>query len=131
MGTVRQILEEREALEGASAMEVLDPSNTSLWCCSKELQSGKLMSDFVGKNEKTKVVAKLQKKGAGAPQREPIVSESEQKAMIAFYHKKQQEAEQMNLEDEDSYMNSAWANPKGLKNAFSGIGEIKAFAGQR
>ena len=37
----------------------------------------------------------------------------------------------MNLEDEDAYMHSAWANPKGLKNAFSGVGEIKAFAGQR
>ena len=36
-------------------------------------------------------MAKLQKRGAGAPQREPVVSEDEQKAMIAFYHKKQQE----------------------------------------
>ena len=35
-----------------------------------------------------KVVAKLQKKGSGAPQREPVVSEDEQKAMVAFYHKK-------------------------------------------
>ena len=77
------------------------------------------------------MVAKLQKKGGGAPQREPVVSEDEQKAMIAFYHKKQQEAEQMALEDEDAYLNSAWANPKALKNAFSGIGEIKGYAGQR
>merc|ERR1712137_179639 len=99
-------------------LEVLDPEQISLWCFSKELQRDKLLSDYVGKNEKTKVVAKLQKKGAGAPQREPVVSEDEQKAMIAFYHKKQQEAEKLSAEDDDAYMHSQWANPKSLKNAF-------------
>merc|ERR1719324_360685 len=97
---VRQILEEREVLEGAQSLEVLDPDHISLWCFSKELQRDKLLSDYVGKNEKTKVVPKLQKKGAGAPQREPIVSEDEQKAMIAFYHKKQAEMDKLALEDE-------------------------------
>ena len=53
-----------------------------------------------------------------------VVSEDEQKAMIAFYHKKQQEAEKLALEDEDAYMNSAWVNPKALKNAFTGIGDV-------
>jgi len=128
---VRQILEEREEVEGSAALEMLDGGHASLWFASKEMQPDKKLCDYVGKNDKTKVVAKLQKKGSGAPQREPIVSEDEQKAMIAFYHKKQQEAEHMNLEDEDAYMHSSWANPKGLKNAFSGIGEIKAFSGQR
>jgi len=39
----------------------------------------KLLSDFVGRNDKTKIVAKLQKPGAGAPTREPIVDEKTQK----------------------------------------------------
>merc|ERR1719277_2378331 len=121
---VRQILEEREVLEGAATLEVLDPEQISLWCFSKELQRDQLLSKYVGKNEKTKVVVKLQKKGAGAPQREPIVSEDEQKAMIAFYHKKQQEAERLEQEDEDAYLHSKWANPKSLKNAFTGVGDI-------
>ena len=43
-------------------------------CFSKELQFEKLLSDYVGKNDKSKVVAKLQKKGAGAPGREPVVT---------------------------------------------------------
>ena len=30
----------------------------------------------------------------------------------------------MSLEDEDAYQNSSWANPKALKNAFSGVGDI-------
>jgi hypothetical protein len=49
----------------------------------------KKLSDYLGKNDKTKIVCKLQKKGAGAPQREPIVDENTQKEMMSFYHKKQ------------------------------------------
>lgn len=128
--TVRMILEDREQLEGgAASLEVLDADSTSLWCFNKELQREKLLSDYTGKNEKTKVVAKLQKRGAGAPQREPVVSEDEQKAMIAFYHKKQQEAEKMAVEDEDAYLHSSWANPKSLKSAFTGVGEVTWKAG--
>ncbi len=44
--------------------------SAELWWAGKELQRGKLLCDFVGKNEKTKLVVKLQKRGAGAPQRE-------------------------------------------------------------
>jgi hypothetical protein len=29
------------------------------------------------------------------------------------------------LEDEDAYQNSQWANPKGLKSAMTGVGEVK------
>lgn len=126
---VRQILEEREELDGATAMEVIEFDKASLWCFSKELQREKLLSEYVGKNDKSKVVAKLQKKGAGAPSREPIVSEDEQKSMVAFYHKKQQESENMALEDEDAYMHSSWANPKGLKNSFTGVGDVTFKAG--
>jgi len=121
---VRQILEEREDLEGAPAMEEFEPDKTSLWCFQKELQRDKLLSEYVGRNDKTKVVAKMQKKGVSAPAKEAVVSEDEQKAMIAWYHKKQQEQEKMALEDEDAYLHSTWANPKALKNAFTGVGDI-------
>jgi len=127
---VRCILEEREDLEGAQGLEVMDPDRSSLWAFSKEMQGDKALSDYVGKNDKSKVIVKLQKKGAGAPSREPVVSEDEQKAMIAFYHKKQQEAEKMDMEDEDAYLHSSWANPKALKNSFSGVGEVSWKAGR-
>lgn len=39
----------------------MELKSTSVWWASKELIPGKLLSDFVGKNEKTKIIAKLQK----------------------------------------------------------------------
>mmetsp|Transcript_15938 Transcript_15938/g.41217 ORF Transcript_15938/g.41217 Transcript_15938/m.41217 type:complete len:226 (+) Transcript_15938:388-1065(+) len=123
--TVRQILEEKEDLGGSAAgLEIIDPENASVWWASKELTRDKTLADFVGKNEKTKIVAKLQKKGAGAPQREPVISKEEQQAMIAHYHKKQQEAKILDGDNDDDFANSAWANPKALKSAFTGIGDV-------
>ena len=64
---VRQILEEREDLQGASSLEILENDKASLWAFSKEMQPDKLLSDYVGKNDKSKVIVKLQKKGAERP----------------------------------------------------------------
>jgi hypothetical protein len=47
------------------------------------------VGDRLGWNEKTKVVAKLQRPGSGPPAREPSVSEEERKAMMAHYFKRQ------------------------------------------
>jgi hypothetical protein len=120
----------RRRARRCSLLQVLDVERTSLWVFSKEMQPEKLLSDYVGKNDKSKVVAKLQKKGANAPAREPVVSDAEQKAMIAFYHKKESEMKRMELEDEDAYQHSTWANPKALKNAFTGVGDINWRAGR-
>lgn len=52
------------------------------------------MSDYVGKNEKTKIVnkfikiVKLTKKGAGQPGKEPLIDEPAYKKMMAYYYKK-------------------------------------------
>lgn len=42
-------------------MDVLDKEITTLWWAGKEMIPGKKLADYVGKNEKTKIVAKLQK----------------------------------------------------------------------
>ena len=44
-----------------AALEVIELDNASLWWAGKEIARGKKLSDFVGKNEKTKIVCKLQK----------------------------------------------------------------------
>ncbi|GAQ87001.1 hypothetical protein KFL_003250040 [Klebsormidium nitens] len=116
----------RQELEvGTTAADSeVDPNTATLWWAGKELLRGNKLSQHVGKNEKTKVVAKLQKKGVGPPSREPPADAETQKAMMAWYFKKQQEEKALAEDDDDAFTNSAWANPKALKSAFSGVGNI-------
>ena len=74
-----------------ASLQVLEEDTAQLWWAGKQLERGKLLKDYVGRNEKTKIVAKLQKKGQGAPGREPVVSEQEQRNMMAWAHKRQEE----------------------------------------
>ena len=85
---VRQELEDNAEIPGMGGQMVLDPKEVSLWWAGKEFLRGKLVSECTGRNEKTKIVVKLQKKGSGAPAREPAVTEDERKAMMAHYFKK-------------------------------------------
>jgi len=90
----------------------------------KELQRGKALHQFVGKNEKTKLVVKIQKRGAGAPVREPVVDEETQRQMMAYAHRKQEEWKKLESAEEDSYLNSAWADSSALKHQLQGTGGI-------
>lgn len=74
---VKLVLENKHDWAGkeTDVAEYLDEKETSLWWAGKELVRGKLLRDFVGKNEKTKIVAKLNKAGAGMPAREPLIDE--------------------------------------------------------
>ena len=74
-----------------AGLQVLEEDTAQLWWAGKQLERGKFLKDYVGRNEKTKIVAKLQKKGQGAPGREPVFSEQEQRNMMAWAHKRQEE----------------------------------------
>jgi hypothetical protein len=54
----------------------LDPDTSTLWFAGKQLQPDKKLSDHLGRNENTRAVVKLQKKGAGPPAREPVSASS-------------------------------------------------------
>lgn len=123
---VRLELENQEDLTGTQAStEVLEEDNTSIWFSGKEMLRGKQLEDFIGKNEKTKIVAKIQKRGLGAPGREPVVTEDEQKKMMAYYYKKQEEFKKLEAESEDAYLDSQWADSNQLKRQFHGMNNIK------
>ncbi|EPZ34652.1 hypothetical protein ROZALSC1DRAFT_27041 [Rozella allomycis CSF55] len=122
---VQIILDNNEDLTVCSnAKEIFTLDNVSLWWASKELVPNKHLSDFIGKNEKSKVIVKLQRKGQGAPVREPAIDEKTQREMTAFFYKKQEEHKKLADNDEDDYLNSSWANPKALKNHFQGISNV-------
>ena len=97
---------------------------TCLWYAGKELERGKLLSDYIGKNEKTKIIVKFSKKGSGAPMREPLIDKETHSKMLSYYYKKQEEQKKLENENEDSYLDSEWADPKGIQKQLYMKGNI-------
>jgi hypothetical protein len=123
--TVRLTIEGVEGLDGtAASQQILDPDTAELWVASKSFDRNQTVGDRLGRNEKTKVIGKLQKPGAGAPGREPGVSEEEKKAMMAYYFKKQEEMKKLAENSEDDYLHSAWADPKSLQRSLRGQSDV-------
>lgn len=125
---IRLMLEDALQADGYLAEvvgnEFMDPATATLWWAGKEFFRDQTVGDRVGKNEKTKVVAKLQRNGGGAPAREPAVSEDERKAMMAWYFKKQEEEKKLAEDAEDGYLNAKWADPRALKSSLLGTDSI-------
>lgn len=46
-----------------ASLQLMPEDECQLWWASKELQRGKNLQDYAGKNEKTKLIVKLQKVG--------------------------------------------------------------------
>ena len=78
------------------------------------MERGKLLAHYLGKNDKTTVIVKLTKTGTSAPPREPVIDQETHKQMLAFYYKKQEEAKKVEHDIDDGYLESPWADPKGL-----------------
>jgi len=122
---IKMEFDNEEDLSGTQASkEVLDEASTFIWWANKEMALDKTLKDYIGNNEKTKIIVKLQKKGQGAPQREPAVSEEEQKRMMAFYHKRQEDLKKLDTDDTDAYLNSAWSDSSQLKRQFQGLNSV-------
>lgn len=110
------------SLLDSDSSKMLNLENTDIWWAGKELSREKKLADYIGTNEKTKIIVKIQKRGQGAPVREAPISEAEQKNMMAYYYRKQEEMKKLEENDEDDYLNSSWADTKHLKKAFTGVG---------
>jgi hypothetical protein len=52
------------------------------------------------------------------------VSQEAQLKLMSQLHKKAEELKRIDKDDDDSYLDSQWANPKGLQNTFQGLEEI-------
>ena len=123
---IRVILENKEEFdEKMNLTDDLIADVSSMWIVGKELQKGKSLSDYFGKNEKQKFVVKVQKKGTGAPVREPLVDAESHKKMLQMYYKKEEEAKKLQEDNDDAYLNANWADSKQLKNQLQGTGGVK------
>ena len=113
----------------------LDPATAQLWAMGKEFARGQTVGERLGgsKNEKTKVVVKLNGPGKGPPVREPVVREEERQAMLAHYFKRQEELKKLAEAEDDDYMHAGWADGKQLQRGLQGVGDVKApgFGGLR
>lgn len=96
--------------------EWVDPAKATLWWARKELLPAQFLHFYVGKNDKTKIVAKMMEKGKGAPLAEPPIDKETHSKMLSFYHRKNEEMKKLEEDGEDDYLNSAWANPGHLKS---------------
>ncbi|XP_004933535.1 cilia- and flagella-associated protein 298-A [Bombyx mori] len=122
---VRMELDNVEDLSGTQAAnEVIDPSRACLWACGKKFISGNKLSDHLGKNDKTKVTVKICTASEGAPGREPIMSEEERKQLMLHAYRKQEEWKKLELDDEDAYLDSKWADKRNLKRQLNGLNDI-------
>ncbi|XP_073770290.1 cilia- and flagella-associated protein 298 isoform X1 [Danio rerio] len=123
---IRMEIENQEDLTGTQAsLQVITNEEAQLWWASKELHRGKKLQDYIGKNEKTKIIVKIQKRGQGAPAREPVVSEDEQKQMMLHYYKRQEELKKLEEADDDTHLQSEWSDRQALKRQFQGLTNIK------
>ncbi|KAG7484462.1 hypothetical protein MATL_G00049580 [Megalops atlanticus] len=123
---IRMEFENQEDLSGTHAsLQVIPVEEAQLWWAAKELQRGKKLQDYVGKNEKTKILVKIQKRGQGAPAREPLVSAEEQKQMMLHYYRRQEELKKLDEADDDSHLQSEWSDRQALKKQFQGLTNIK------
>lgn len=123
---IRMEMEDREDLSGTQAsLRVIPEEDCQLWWAAKEMQRGKKLQDYIGKNEKTKLVVKIQRKGQGAPAREPLITAEQQKQMMLHYHRRQEELKKLEEADDDSYLDSDWSDRQALKRQFQGLTNIK------
>lgn len=124
--SIRNEFQNTEDLAGTqAALEVIEPAKGQLWFAGKQMLTDRKLADFIGKNEKSKVIVKLQKSGEGAPGREPVFTEAERKQMMMQAYRRQEELKRLEHDDDDSYLDSAWSNCGSLKNQMNGINDIK------
>ncbi|CAG5093805.1 Similar to cfap298: Cilia- and flagella-associated protein 298 (Danio rerio) [Cotesia congregata] len=93
---IRKEFENTEDLTGTQAsLEVMDVQMTQLWFSGKEMIRGKKLKDYLGANEKTKIVVKLQKRGSGMPAREPLMNDDERKEFMMHAYRRQEQLKKL------------------------------------
>ena len=120
-------MNDSEDLKGHEDSKMMMPADSCvLWFAGKAMQRTEPLSTYTGKNDKVMLKVKIEaSQSTGAPQREPPVDEATRLKMMSQWHQKQAADKALAGADEDSYLNSEWANPKGFKQAAYGINNIQ------
>lgn len=122
---IQMELTNTEDLSGTqAAREIVEPAVAQIWFAGRQFIDGKRLLDYLGANEKCKVIVKLVKCGEGAPGREPIFNDEAQKKMMLQAYQRQEELKRLDDDEDDSYLNSKWANSSNLKQKLHGVENI-------
>lgn len=116
-----------EDLTGTQASnEIIELSKGELWFAGHQMfaENNKCLGDYLGNNEKCKVIVKLAKRGEGAPGREPILSEEARKHMTLMQYRRQEELRKLDEDNNDEYLNSNWADNNQLKRQVHGLENV-------
>lgn len=70
------------------------------------------------------MIVKISQRGKGAPGREPVMTEEQRKQFMLHAYRRQEELKKLDADDDDSYLNSGWADNGNLKRAFHGLQNI-------
>ncbi|XP_063696110.1 cilia- and flagella-associated protein 298 [Culicoides brevitarsis] len=115
-----------EDLHGKQAsLEVIEPSCCQLWFAGRLLLPGKLLKDFMGNNEKSKVIVKIARKQEGAPSRELPITEEQRKQMMLMAYRRQEELKKLEQDDDDIYLNSSWSDSNSMRKHVHGLENVK------
>ncbi|XP_032598986.1 cilia- and flagella-associated protein 298 [Drosophila grimshawi] len=90
--TIQMEFTNMEDLTGTQASkDVIEPSKAQLWFAGRQILSGKILKEYLGNNDKTKVVVKLNQLGEGPPAREQVITEHVRRQLMAAEFKRQEE----------------------------------------
>lgn len=123
---IRMEFTNTEDLSGTQAsLEVIEPVKATLWFAGHEMLGDKRLMDYLGKNDKCKVIVKLARIGEGAPGREAVMNEEARKQLMLQQYRRQEELKRLEDDDDDQYLNSNWADNNSFKNQVHGVQNVK------
>lgn len=114
----------RKIIEGEPVEHEFNPKTVQFWAVRKSYQRNKKISDYTGKNERQKFTVKLTGPESGPPPKDISMSQEAQIRLMSQMHRKAEELKRIDKDDDDSYLDSEWSNPQGLRNTFQGLEDV-------
>lgn len=127
---IRMEFTNTEDLSGTQAsLEVMQPAKAQLWFAGRHLLCDRKLGDYLGTNEKCKIVLKLCRNEEGQPAREPVMSEEARKQLMLQEYRRQEELKKLEANDDDQYLNAGWADGGTLKRQMHGMENVRFRSG--
>lgn len=94
-----------------------------LWWAGKPICSSASMeslSDYIGRNDKTKLIVSIHPKSSPPPLRGGRIDTETYKNILSYYQKQSETSRKLENDDDDSFLASDWADSRQLKYSLSG-----------